>query len=164
VSELKNKIVQLLITKPQLLNPVDIFLLVQQTCDHPLNERLKKSYNIVWIPLPSSDSWTEAEESSFNFLSDSLPWHAVRKPMLLTSAVGKYIRERWNYKDEPIMVALDSKGKVTNCNALDMINIWGSKAYPFSASKEEELWQDQNLTMQLLLDEINPLLAYWVGV
>ncbi|KAG4967947.1 hypothetical protein JHK87_033598 [Glycine soja] len=43
-----------------------------------------------------------------------------------------------------------------------MINIWGAQAYPFSASKEEELWQDQNLTMQLLLDGINPLLAYWV--
>ncbi|CAJ1853909.1 unnamed protein product [Sphenostylis stenocarpa] len=162
VSEMKNKIVLLLITKPQILSPVDIFLLVQQTCDHPLNERLGKSYMIVWIPLPSSDSWTEAEESSFNFLSDSLPWHAVRKPRLLNSAVVKYIRERWNYKDEPIMVALDSKGKVTNYNALDMINIWGAKAYPFSASKEEELWQDQNLTMQLLLDGINPLLAYWV--
>jgi len=164
VSELKNKLVLLLITKPQLLSPVDLFLLVQQTCDHPLNERLKESYKIVWIPLPSSDSWTEAEESSFNFLSDSLPWHAVRKPRLLSPAVIKYIRERWNYKDEPIMVALDSRGKVTNYNALDMINIWGAKAYPFSASKEEDLWQDQNLTMQLLLDEINPLLAYWVGV
>ncbi|KAG5076874.1 hypothetical protein JHK82_055569 [Glycine max] len=43
-----------------------------------------------------------------------------------------------------------------------MINIWGAQAYPFSASKEEELWQDQNLTMQLLLDGINPLLVYWV--
>ncbi|KAG4995534.1 hypothetical protein JHK86_032361 [Glycine max] len=161
-SELKNKTVLLLISKPQLLNPIDIYLLVQQTCDHPLNERLRESYKIVWIPLPSSDTWTEAEESSFNFMSDSLPWNAVRKPRLLSSAVVKYIREQWNYKDEPIMVALDSKGKVTNYNALDMINIWGAQAYPFSASKEEELWQDQNLTMQLLLDGINPLLAYWV--
>ncbi|RZB73235.1 protein SIEVE ELEMENT OCCLUSION C-like [Glycine soja] len=161
-SELKNKTVLLLISKPQLLNPIDIYLLVQQTCDHPLNERLRESYKIVWIPLPSSDTWTEAEERSFNFMSDSLPWNAVRKPRLLSSAVVKYIREQWNYKDEPIMVALDSKGKVTNYNALDMINIWGAQAYPFSASKEEELWQDQNLTMQLLLDGINPLLAYWV--
>ncbi|RDX65469.1 Protein SIEVE ELEMENT OCCLUSION C, partial [Mucuna pruriens] len=164
VSELKNKIVLLLISKAQLLNPVDIFLLVQQTCDHPLNARLMESYKIVWIPLPSSDTWTEAEESSFNFLSDSLPWHAVRKPRLLNPGVVKYIREQWNYKDdEPIMVALDSKGKVTNGNALDMIKIWGAQAYPFSTSKEAELWQDQNLTMQLLLDDINPLLAYWVG-
>ncbi|XP_020220653.1 protein SIEVE ELEMENT OCCLUSION C [Cajanus cajan] len=162
VSELKNNIVLLLISKPQLLNPVEIFLLFQQTRDHPLNERLRESYKIVWIPLPSSDTWTEAEESSFNFLSDSLPWHAVRKPMLLTTAVVKYIREQWNYKDEPIMVALDSKGKITNYNALDMIKIWGAKAYPFSSSKEKELWQDQNLTMQLLLGDINPLLAYWV--
>ncbi|KAL2332721.1 hypothetical protein Fmac_013934 [Flemingia macrophylla] len=164
VSELKNNIVLLLISKPQLLNPVELFLLVKQTCDHPLNERLRESYKIVWIPLPSSDTWTDAEETSFNFLSDSLPWHAVRKPWLLSSSVVKYIREQWNYKDDPIMVALDSKGKVTNYNALDKIKIWGSKAYPFSSSKEEDLWQHQNLTMQLLLGDINPLLAYWVGV
>ncbi|KAK7312032.1 hypothetical protein RJT34_10579 [Clitoria ternatea] len=162
VSELKDKIVLLLITKPQLLAPEEIFLLVQQTCEHPLNERLRESYKIVWFPLPPSDTWTDVEESSFNFLSDLLPWHAVRKPRLISSAVVKYIREQWNYKDEPIMVTLDSNGKVTNCNALDMIKIWGERVYPFSASKEVELWQNQNLTMQLLLDDINPLFAFWV--
>ncbi|KAJ1375397.1 Sieve element occlusion, C-terminal [Sesbania bispinosa] len=162
VSELKNKLVLLLISNPQLLTMEKLFLLVQQTCDHPFNERLKDSYKIVWVPLPSSDTWTDAEESSFNFLSDFLPWYAVQKPRLLSPAVVKYIREQWNYKDDPIMVALDSNGKVTNFNALDMIKIWGAQAYPFSASKEAKLWQNQNLTMQLLLVYINPLLAYWV--
>lgn len=164
MSELKNKIVLLLISKPQLLPLEELLLLVQQTCDHPLNERLKDSYKIVWVPLPSSDTWTDAEESSFNFLSESLPWYVVWKPRLLSSAVVKYIREEWNYKEEPLMVVLDSNGKVTNSNALDMIMIWGVRAYPFSASQEEKLWQDQNLTMQLLLGDINPLLGYWVGV
>ncbi|KAJ1392850.1 Sieve element occlusion, N-terminal [Sesbania bispinosa] len=162
VSELNNKVVLLLISNPQLLTMEQLFLLVHQTCDHPFNERLKDSYKIVWVPLPSSDTWTDAEESSFNFLSDFLPWYAIQKPRLLSPAVVKYIREQWNYKDDPIMVTLDSNGKVTNFNALDMIKIWGAQAYPFSASKEAELWENQNLTMQLLLVDINPLLAYWV--
>ncbi|KAK7280944.1 hypothetical protein RIF29_08527 [Crotalaria pallida] len=163
VSELKNKIVLLLISKPQLLPLEELLLLVQQTSDHPLSESLRDSYKILWLPLPSSDTWTDADEASFNFLSDSLPWYAVWKPKSLSSGVVKYIREEWNFKDEePLMVVLDSNGKVSNFNALDMIKTWGLKSFPFSASKEAELWQDQNLTMQVLLSDINPLLAYWV--
>ncbi|CAL0320387.1 unnamed protein product [Lupinus luteus] len=162
VSELKNKIVLLLITKPQLFSLEELLLLVQQTCDDHSSDSLRDSYKIVWVPLPSSDTWTDAEDTSFNFLSDSLPWYAVWKPRSLSSAVVNYIREEWNYKEEPLMVVLDSNGKVTNNNALDMVKIWGARSFPFSASKEAELWQDQKLTMQLLLSDINPLLAYWV--
>ncbi|KAL1336540.1 hypothetical protein HN51_030899 [Arachis hypogaea] len=163
VTKLKDKIVLLLISKSKLLALEELLLLVQQTCDHPLNERFKDSYEIVWIPFPSSGtSWTDAEQSSFEFLSNSLPWYAVWKPRLLSSAVVKYIKDKWNYRDDPVIVTLDSNGTVANCNALDMIMIWGVRAYPFSASKEAELWEDQNLTMQLLLGDINPLLAYWV--
>lgn len=159
---MKNKIVVLLISKPEFFTLEESLLLVQQTCDHPLNEKLRDSYRIIWVPLPSSDVWTEAEETSFNCLSQSLPWYAVRKPGLLSSTVVKYIRELWNFKEVPLMVVLDSNGKVINTNALDMIKIWGPQAFPFSASKEVQLWQDQNLTMQLLLGDFNPLLCFWV--
>ncbi|MED6110474.1 hypothetical protein PIB30_043226 [Stylosanthes scabra] len=163
VNKLKDKIVLLLISNPNRLVLEELLLLVQQTCDHPLNERFKDSYKIVWIPIPSSDtSWTDAEQKSFEFLSNSLPWYVVWKPRLLSSAVVKFIKDKWNYRDDPVIVALDSNGTVANCNALDMIMIWGVRAYPFSASKEAELWEDQNLTMQLLLGDISPLLAYWV--
>ncbi|MED6186641.1 hypothetical protein PIB30_068684 [Stylosanthes scabra] len=163
VTKLKDKIVLLLISNPNRLVLEELLLLVQQTCDHPLNERFKDSYKIVWIPIPSSDtSWTDAEHSSFEFLSNSLPCYVVWKPRLLSSAVVKFIKDKWNYRDDPVIVTLDSNGMVANCNALDMIMIWGIRGYPFSASKEEELWEDQNLKMQLLLGDISPLLAYWV--
>lgn len=162
VSRLENKVVVLLISKPEPLHLEELLLLVQQTSDHPLNEKLRDNYKIIWLPLPSSDSWTEAEETSFNFLSESLPWYAIRKPRLLSSAVVKFIKQEWNFKEEPLMVVLDSNGKVTNTNALDMVLIWGPQAYPFLASKEAELWKDENLTMKLLLGDISPLFAYWV--
>ncbi|XP_054821093.1 protein SIEVE ELEMENT OCCLUSION C isoform X2 [Prosopis cineraria] len=160
VSELKNKIVVLLISKTEQLTLEESLLLVQQTYDHPLSER--DSYKIIWVPLPSSDEWTDAEETRFNILSEFLPWYTVRKPRLLSLAVVKYVKEEWNYKEEPQMVVLDSNGNVINSNAIDMVKIWGPQAYPFSASKESELWQDENLTMRLLIDDINLLLAYWV--
>ncbi|KAJ7957670.1 Sieve element occlusion [Quillaja saponaria] len=161
VSALKNKIVMLLISKPELLTFEELHSLVQQTFDHPLNDKLEDSYKIVWVPLPSSDTWTEAEETSFNFQSNSLPWYSVRKPRLIGSAVVKNIQEQWNYKGEPLIVVLDSNGKVTHSNAFDMVMIWGPKAYPFSASKEAELWKDEKLAMQLMVDDIDPLLAHW---
>ena len=162
MSKLKDKIVVLLISKPEQLTLEESLLLVQQTCDHPLNEELRDSYKIIWVPLPSSDEWTDVEETSFNILSEFLPWYAIRKPRLLSSAAVRYIKEEWNYKEEPQMVVLDPNGKIIHSDAIDMIKIWGPLAYPFSASKEAELWQVENLTMKLLIDDINLLLAYWV--
>ena len=60
------------------------------------------------------------------------------------------------------MVVLDSRGMVTNSNAIDMVMSWGAQAFPFSASREEELWEEENWTMRLLIDSIDPQLANWV--
>ncbi|XP_004309997.1 PREDICTED: uncharacterized protein LOC101307557 [Fragaria vesca subsp. vesca] len=43
-----------------------------------------------------------------------------------------------------------------------MLIIWGVIAYPFSASREEELWQEQNWTLKFMVDAIDPILTKWV--
>lgn len=60
------------------------------------------------------------------------------------------------------MVVFDSRGMVTNTNAIDMVMIWGVSAYPFSVSREEELWTVENWKLKLMIDEIDLLLAHWV--
>ncbi|KAG6654915.1 protein SIEVE ELEMENT OCCLUSION C [Carya illinoinensis] len=162
VSEMNNKVVMLLITKPELLPMEELLLLVQQTYDHPLNKNYKGSYEIIWFPITCSEAWTDAEVGNFNFFSNSLPWYTIRQPWLLSSAVVNYIKETWKYAGEPLMVVFDSKGIVTNLNAIDMVMIWGARAYPFSASREEELWKEEQWTLQLVIDHIDPQLAYWV--
>ena len=62
----------------------------------------------------------------------------------------------------PLIVVLDSQGMVRKSNAMDMVFIWGARAYPFSTSKEKELRDEENWTLKLLLDEIDPLLTTWV--
>ncbi|KAK1575813.1 hypothetical protein Q3G72_008541 [Acer saccharum] len=157
VSELKDKIVILLVSKPEILPLEELFLLIHQTYDHPDNKKLEGSYEIVWIPISFSDTWTDDEEISFEFLSSSLPWYSVRKPKLLDSAVIQFIKEDLNFKDNPILVVLDSQGMVTHLNALDMVVVWGARAYPFSVLKEIELWEEEKWTLKLMIEEINPL-------
>ncbi|PSS26915.1 Protein SIEVE ELEMENT OCCLUSION C like [Actinidia chinensis var. chinensis] len=159
MSELKNKVVILLITRAELL-PIEVLLLLaQQMFDRA---KLDGSYEIVWVPIASSDTWTCAEEESFDFLSNSLPWFSIRQPWLLSSIVVKFIKLKWNFNEEPLMVILDKQGMVTNSNAFDMTLIWGPRAYPFSISRENELWEGQTWNLQLLLDGIDPKVAKWV--
>ncbi|KAJ8569718.1 hypothetical protein K7X08_006295 [Anisodus acutangulus] len=55
------------------------------------------------------------------------------------------------------MVVLSTEGVVTNSNAIDMVWLWGAKAFPFSASREKELWKQENRILHLLIDGIDPL-------
>ncbi|KAK2968636.1 hypothetical protein RJ640_030716 [Escallonia rubra] len=162
VSELKNKVVILLVSKPELLPVEQIHFLVQQTYNDPYNKEIEGSYQIIWIPVPSSDTWTLAEKRSFHFLSNSLPWISIRHTRLLSSAVVNFIKREWNFNEEPLMVVLDLQGHVTNSNAIDMVLIWGAKAFPFSTVRERELWEQENWTLQLMVHGISPLLMNWV--
>nr|XP_011469445.1 PREDICTED: uncharacterized protein LOC101294898 isoform X1 [Fragaria vesca subsp. vesca] len=158
VSDLKGKIVILLFSRPEFLSIDETLLLVQQTHNHPHYKNVEGSYKIIWIPIPVSSQWTTADATIFDLLSSIFPWYSIRKPWLLNSAVVTFIKEAWNYKNEPVMVVLDSQGNVTNKNVLDMLIIWGVTAYPFSASREKELWQEQNWTLQFMVDAIDPIL------
>lgn len=62
------------------------------------------------------------------------------------------------------MVVLDTNGMVTNSNAMDVIWIWGAKAFPFSLLREKELWEVENWTLQHIINGIDPLLTKWVRV
>ncbi|XP_017225515.1 protein SIEVE ELEMENT OCCLUSION C isoform X3 [Daucus carota subsp. sativus] len=159
IFELEEKVVLILVSTPEVL-PVDqIHFLEQRTHNHHYHKKIGRNYEIVWVPFPTSDTWTILQKRNFNILSKSLPCLCIRKPWLLNSAVLKFIRQEWNYKKQyPLMVALDSQGMVSHYNAMDMVFIWGAKAFPFSTSKEKELWGEQSWSLKLLLDGVDPLL------
>ncbi|XP_056685945.1 protein SIEVE ELEMENT OCCLUSION C isoform X2 [Spinacia oleracea] len=156
ISSLKNKVVVLLISKPELLPVDELFSLVHQTYDHPLHGKVDRSYDILWIPISTSGKWSNNEVTIFNLLSNSLPWYSIRQPWSLSSTTINYAKKEWEFDENPSMVVLDPTGTVTNINADDMIWIWGAKAYPFSASREKEMWRTEKWNMRLLLDTIDP--------
>ncbi|XP_021746786.1 protein SIEVE ELEMENT OCCLUSION C-like [Chenopodium quinoa] len=162
ITSLKNNVVVLLISKPELLPVHELFLLGQQTYDHLLHDKQDRSYDILWIPISTSENWSNNEVTIFNVISNSLPWYSIRQPWLLSSATIYYAKEEWKFDERPIMVALDPTGMITNFDAADMVWIWGAKAYPFSASREKELWSTEKWNLRLLLDSIDPLFTMWV--
>ncbi|KAJ9169438.1 hypothetical protein P3X46_017637 [Hevea brasiliensis] len=132
-------------TQEKLLPLEGLFLLVHQTYDHPPYNKVEESYELVLVPISFSDKWSYDEAERFNLLSNSLPWYSIRRPWSLNSAVVNYIKQLWNFKDDPLMVVLNSQGMVTNSNAIDMILIWGAKAFSFSSSREKQLWEEREL-------------------
>ncbi|KAK6789209.1 hypothetical protein RDI58_013008 [Solanum bulbocastanum] len=162
IQELENKVVILLISKPELFTSEKIFYLVQRMHDHPLHKKIGGSYAIIWVPIPYSQTWSLTDEMNFQFLSNSLPWLSIRHPWSLHSSVVNFIRQEWSYKDEPVMVVLSTDGVVTNLNAIDMVWLWGANAFPFSTSREKELWEQENRILELLIDGIDPLLTNMV--
>ncbi|KAK4399671.1 protein SIEVE ELEMENT OCCLUSION C [Sesamum angolense] len=162
ILELENKVVVLLISKPELIPVDELFFLVQQTSDHPQRNKFEGSYEILWVPIPSSREWNLADKINFEFFSDRLPWFSIRRPWSLNSTVVSYIRQEWNFNDDPIMVVLNENGMVTNLNAMDMVWIWGPKAFPFSNSREKELWEQENCMLDLIINGISPSLTQWV--
>ncbi|KAM7250943.1 hypothetical protein ACFE04_022826 [Oxalis oulophora] len=159
LSELKDKLVIVLISKPELLSLEELFFLVQQTDKKTDSD---EKFEIVWVPISVHETWTDSEERSFDFLSNSLPWYTIRQPWQLSSAVINYIKQDWKYKQEPLMVVLNSQGNVTHPNALNMMCVWGSRAYPFTMSREKQLWEEENWSLNLIIDGIDPLLSKWV--
>ncbi|KAK9117380.1 hypothetical protein Sjap_016327 [Stephania japonica] len=157
LSELVNKVVILLISKPVILPTHELLFLIQQTSSGPQRVENERGHEIVWVPI-SSSSWTDVEIETFTHFSNNLPWYSLRKPWLLSKAALNYIKQMWEFIDEPLMVVLDTSGTVTSINAMDMIYIWGVLAYPFSTLKEEQLWQETSWSLQLVISEIDPSL------
>ncbi|ESQ28504.1 hypothetical protein EUTSA_v10019754mg [Eutrema salsugineum] len=148
ITELKEKVILLLLSKPELL-PIEPFhFLLQQLYDRPSNTNTEQNYEILWIPIPTSQKWTDEEKKTFNFFSNSLPWISVRRPWLMSSTT--------------MVVVMDPNGKVVNMNVMDMVLIWGVRAYPFSISREDKLWEEDGWSLQLLLDGIHPAFETWV--
>lgn len=156
---MKDKVVILLISKAEICAIEKLFLLIHQTYDHPEKKKIEGNYEIVWMPISSSETWTDDDEITFDLFSSSLPWYSIRHPNLLDSAVMKFIKEDLGFNDKPMMVVLNPQGMITNLNALDMLLIWGPGGYPFSIEKEADLWLEEKWTLKLIFDEIDPLIS-----
>jgi hypothetical protein len=69
----------------------------------------------------------------------------------------------WHFRNKPILVVLDPQGKVVSPNALHMMWIWGSNAFPFTSLREESLWREETWRLELLVDGIDPVILNWVS-
>ncbi|CAN1312886.1 Protein SIEVE ELEMENT OCCLUSION B [Linum perenne] len=129
---------------------------------HPT--RLESQYEVVWMPVVDrSTPWNEEKQKNFERIQSMMPWYSVYHPSLLDRAVIRYIKEYWHFNKKPLLVVLDPQGKVVNPNALHMMWIWGSMAFPFTSAREEALWKDETWRLELLADAIDPVILSWIA-
>ncbi|KAK1406069.1 hypothetical protein QVD17_42266 [Tagetes erecta] len=161
---LKKKIVLLLISDLE-LPPVELSVLDQmyrESRQYPT--RPESQYEVVWLPVvPKTTPWTDENQHKFEDLRNSMPWYSVFHPSLLDPAVIKYIKEVWHFNQKPLLVVMDPQGRIVNTNALHMMWIWGSVAFPFTSLREEALWREETWRIELLADSIEPMLFNWIA-
>jgi hypothetical protein len=118
---------------------------------------------VVWLPVVDRSSpWSETKQKLFEDFQRIMPWYSVHHPSLLDVAVIRYIKEVWHFNKRPLLVVLDPQGRVVNPNAIHMMWIWGSLAFPFTSLKEEALWKEETWKIELLADSIDPMILSWV--
>lgn len=139
--------------------------------------RNESQYEVVWLPVvvdkkteerehhfeKSTTHWTEEKEQQFESLKKMMPWYSIQHPSMVDPVVIRYIKEYWHFKKKPILVVIDLHGKVVNTNALHMMWIWGSLAFPFTSAREEALWREESWRLELLADNVDPNISLWVS-
>lgn len=160
VKDLRGKVVGLYITDLDIVT--EDYLILQQMYPEMLDDqrRIEYQYEIVWVPVV--DHWTNRKYRQFESLRDQMEWLSVNRPSEIASQVIRYFRERCNFVKKPILVVMDTEGKIVHKDAIQMFCIWGNQAYPFSLDKEISLWQKMSWTVSLLAEGIDQYLPDWV--
>uniref|UniRef100_A0A5B6ZLE0 Protein SIEVE ELEMENT OCCLUSION B-like n=1 Tax=Davidia involucrata TaxID=16924 RepID=A0A5B6ZLE0_DAVIN len=148
------------------LAPEELAMLEQMfTESRQQPSRPESQYEVVWLPVVDKTTpWDELKQKQFETVQASMPWYSVHHPSLLEPAVIKYIKEVWRFNKKPLLVVLDPQGRVVNPNALHMMWIWGSLAFPFTSLREEALWKlEETWRIELLADTIDPSIFTWIS-
>lgn len=161
IEELRGKVVGLYVTDLNIVS--QDYLILQQIYPEKLDEhdRIESQYEIVWFPI--MDNWTSEKHWLFENLRDQMEWLSLHNPSKVAAQVIRYMRERCDFVKKPILVVMDTEGKIVHKNATQMVCIWGNQAYPFSLNKEIELWRQRSWTITLLAEGIDQYLPTWVG-
>ncbi|BFG16278.1 hypothetical protein CerSpe_025530 [Prunus speciosa] len=163
IDVLKRKVVILFISDLDVLHESEYMIVQQMHMEKRQNlSRPESQYEIVWVPI--TDEWTEAKYQQFESLKANMDWYTVSHPSVVSPIVVRYIRDqrKWNFVKKPLLVVMDPQGQIVHKNAVHMMCIWGSIAYPFTSNKERLLWDDESWRIELLADSIDPNLFTWI--
>lgn len=141
--------------------PTTLERIYKEVSQTPIKQ--ESQYEVVWLPILDPDfPWTETRQKQFENLQATMPWYSVHHPSLIEQAVIKFIKVVWNFRKKPMLVVIDPQGRLANTNALHMLWIWGSMAFPFTSTWEDALWKKETWRLELLVNDIDPTILNWV--
>ena len=120
-------------------------------------------YEIVWLPIVNASVYDIAK---FSWLKQFMKWGTVN-PSKIGPVATEYIKKEWDFVKAPIAVSMNTEGEITCQNALPMLWTWGNLAFPFTETRERDLWCNINEAtgwrLDLLIDEnVVPDILSWV--
>ncbi|XP_071711702.1 protein SIEVE ELEMENT OCCLUSION B-like [Rutidosis leptorrhynchoides] len=120
-------------------------------------------YEVVWVPIVDpAVQYNDAMHKKFEEMRNRMPWFSVYHPSIIDKAVIRSIGDRWHFRNKPILVVLDPQGRELSPNAIHMMWIWGTNAFPFTSNKEELLWRDETWRLELLVSGMDPTILNWI--
>ncbi|XP_073039011.1 protein SIEVE ELEMENT OCCLUSION B-like [Primulina eburnea] len=126
-------------------------------------QKMRHEYEVLWLPIVNqTNSLSQSQELQFKELKTyNMPCYSVYHPSLIEQVAIRYIQEVWKFVHMPMLVVLDPQGKPSNLDALPMMWIWGSLAFPFAKARETTLWSENTWNIELLADFIDQRIPDW---
>ncbi|KAB2609815.1 hypothetical protein D8674_037160 [Pyrus ussuriensis x Pyrus communis] len=163
IDVLKRKVVILFLSDIDVVHENEYMIVQQMYLEKRQNPtRTESQYEVVWVPIV--DMWTEAKYQQFEDLRRNMEWYTLFHPSVVPKTVIRYIRkqDKWNYGKKPLLVVMDPQGKIVHTNAVHMMCVWGSIAFPFTSNREKLLWEEEkDWRIELLADAIDQNLITW---
>ncbi|KAF4404918.1 hypothetical protein G4B88_006304 [Cannabis sativa] len=160
---LRRKVVVLFITDldPELPLGFEYAILKRiyhEKCNNPT--KTESQFDLVWVPI--MDHWASEDGKTFESLREHMEWYSVHHPLMVPLKVIRYIKEKWNFTKKPLIVVMDTQGKIVHRNPIHAMCIWGTQAFPFSTDQETLMWKNTKWSIDLIMDNLEPDMLNWV--
>ncbi|KAG6574941.1 Protein SIEVE ELEMENT OCCLUSION B, partial [Cucurbita argyrosperma subsp. sororia] len=129
---------------------------------HKIYDELKArnaNYEIVWIPI-IPEPYHEDDRKMYEHLRSTMKWLSIQFTTKISGM--RYIEEKWQFREDPLVVVLNSNSKVEFMNAIHLIRVWENEAIPFTQARTESLLKKHWPESTLLKFTHQPRLPNWI--
>nr|AFN06074.1 sieve element occlusion protein 1 [Cucurbita maxima] len=116
---------------------------------HNVYDELKSrgtNYEIVWIPI-ILESNHEDDHKKYEYLRSTMKWYSIQFTTKISGM--RYLEEKWQLREDPLVVVLSPQSEVVFMNAIHLIRVWGTEAIDFKEDRAKFLlrknWPDSTL-------------------
>ncbi|KGN61638.1 protein SIEVE ELEMENT OCCLUSION B [Cucumis sativus] len=132
------------------------------TAIHQVYSELKArdaNYEIIWIPI-IPEPYQEEDRKRYEYLRSTMKWHSVEFTTKISGM--RYIEEKWQLREDPLVVVLNPQSKVVFANAIHLIRVWGTEAIDFTHDRAKALLRRNWPDSTLLKFTHQPRLQNWI--
>ncbi|KAJ3693616.1 hypothetical protein LUZ60_009096 [Juncus effusus] len=118
------------------------------------NTHMQNNYEIVWLPI--IDRYDMISEKEYDDLTSDMPWYVMEHSSLqVDQEVVNHIKKELRFDGTPMLVVIDERGNLVQQNALDMIRIWGKRAFLYFGEKEKKWIEETKVFgLQFLYEDL----------